>query len=98
MYKSIPSVTSFLKIGEHTWQDTDADGMDSTIYLQSIDWTIDLKKYTGVLNFKEREDRRRPILPCLNGVHYFFTAIHRIATRKYATNICFAVWLYCNFA
>ena len=49
VYQSIPSVTSFFKIGEHTWQDTDAAGMDNTIYLQSVDCTIDLKKiYRGI--------------------------------------------------
>ena len=49
VYQSIPSVTSFLKIGEHTWQDKGADGMDNTIYLRSIDCTIDLKKiYRGI--------------------------------------------------
>ena len=49
VYQSILSVTSFLKIDEHTWQDTDADGTDSTIYLRNIDCTIDLKKiYRGI--------------------------------------------------
>ena len=49
VYQSITSVTSFLKIGKHTWQDTDVDGMASTIYFQSIDCTIDLKKiYRGI--------------------------------------------------
>ena len=49
VFQSIPSVTSFLKVGERTWQDTDADGVESTIYLQSIDCTIELKKiYRGI--------------------------------------------------
>ncbi len=49
VWQTIPSVTTSYKIGDRTWQDTDADGIDATIYLQSIDCTIELKKiYRGI--------------------------------------------------
>jgi len=49
VWQIIPSVTSSFKIGDRTWQDTEAEGLDSAIYLQSIDCSIDLKKiYRGI--------------------------------------------------
>ncbi len=49
VWQTIPSVTASYKIGDRTWQDTEADGLDSSVYLQSIDCTIDLKKiYRGI--------------------------------------------------
>jgi Uma2 family endonuclease len=49
VWQTAPSVTSSYKISERTWQDTEADGLDASIYLQSIDCTIDLKKiYRGI--------------------------------------------------
>ncbi len=49
VWQTIPSVTASYKIGERTWQDTEAEGLDSAVYLQSIDCTIDLKKiYRGI--------------------------------------------------
>lgn len=47
--QNMPFATASFKTAERTWRDTDADGLDSSIYLQSIDCTIDLKKiYKGV--------------------------------------------------
>jgi len=47
--QKMPYVMSSFKTAEHTWQDTEADGLSSSIYLKSIDCTIDLKKiYKGV--------------------------------------------------
>lgn len=44
-----PFLTASYKIAERTWQDSEADGLDSFIYLKSIDCTLDLKKiYKGV--------------------------------------------------
>ncbi len=61
-YKQIPSfkeyvlveqnaafVTASYKIAERTWQDTEADGFDASIHLQSVDCTISLSKiYKGI--------------------------------------------------
>ena len=47
--QTIPWVTASFKIGDKTWQDTDAEGLEASIYLKSIDCTIDLKKiYRGI--------------------------------------------------
>lgn len=47
--QKFPYVVSSFKTAERTWQDTEAEGLDSTIYLKSIDCTIELKKiYKGV--------------------------------------------------
>ena len=49
VWQTEPSVTASFKIGDNAWQDTEADGLDTSIYLQSIDCTIDLKKiYRGI--------------------------------------------------
>lgn len=49
VWQTIPSVTASYKIADRTWQDTEAEGLDSSIYLQSIDCSIDLKKiYRGI--------------------------------------------------
>ena len=49
VWQSILSITASYKIGDRTWQDTEADELDSSIYLQSINCTIDLKKiYRGI--------------------------------------------------
>lgn len=61
-YKQIPSFKEYLRIdqkfpfviasfktAERIWQDTEAEGLESSIYLKSIDCTIDLKKiYRGI--------------------------------------------------
>ena len=47
--QKLPFVTSSFKTAERTWKDTEAEGLDSSIYLESIDCTIELKKiYKGV--------------------------------------------------
>lgn len=47
--QTMPWVSASFKISDRTWQDTEADGLDTSIYLQSIDCTIDLKKiYRGI--------------------------------------------------
>ena len=44
-----PFITSSFKTAERTWTDTEAEGLETAIYLQSIDCTIDLKKiYKGM--------------------------------------------------
>jgi len=49
VWQTIPSVTASYKIADRTWQDTEAEGLDSSIYLQSINCSIDLKKvYRGI--------------------------------------------------
>jgi len=49
VWQTEPSVTASFKISKNTWQDTEADGLETSIYLQSIDCTIDLKKiYKGI--------------------------------------------------
>lgn len=49
VWQTVPSVTASFKIGDKAWQDTEADGLDTSIYLKSIDCTIDLKKiYRGI--------------------------------------------------
>ena len=49
VWQTIPSVTASYKIADRTWQDTEAEGLDGSIYLQSIDCSIDLKKiYKGI--------------------------------------------------
>lgn len=47
--QKIPFVTSSFKTAEKTWTDIEAEGVSSSIYLQSINCTVDLKKiYKGV--------------------------------------------------
>lgn len=47
--QKIPFVLASFKAAEHTWQNTEADGLESSIYLKSLDCTIDLKKiYRGI--------------------------------------------------
>ena len=47
--QTLPMVTASFKIGDKTWQDTDADGLEASIHLKSIDCTIELKKiYRGI--------------------------------------------------
>lgn len=47
--QKMPYLTASYKIAERTWQDTEAEGLNSTIYLKSVDCTLDLKKiYKGV--------------------------------------------------
>jgi Uma2 family endonuclease len=47
--QTLPLVTASFKIADKTWQDTDAEGLEASIYLKSIDCTIDLKKiYRGI--------------------------------------------------
>ena len=53
VWQTEPSVTASFKIGIQAWQDTEADGLDSSIYLQSIDCTIDLKKIYRGIKFAE---------------------------------------------
>lgn len=45
-----PFVTASYKIAERTWQDTDAEGIEDTIYLRSLDITLSLKRlYKGIV-------------------------------------------------
>ncbi len=47
--QQLPMVTASYKIAERTWQDTGADSLDQTVYLRSLDITLDLKRlYKGV--------------------------------------------------
>lgn len=47
--QSMPWVSASFKIGDRTWQDTEADGLHSSILLKSIDCSIELKKiYKGI--------------------------------------------------
>ena len=49
VWQTEPSVTSSFKVGENTWQDTEANGSGTSIYLRSIDCTIELDKiYRGI--------------------------------------------------
>jgi Uma2 family endonuclease len=43
MEQSTPLVTTSLKTAEHTWEDAEAEGLEVSIYLSSIDCTIALK-------------------------------------------------------
>jgi Uma2 family endonuclease len=52
--QGLPWVLSSYKIGERTWEDTEAEGLDKSIYLQSIDCTIDLKKIYRGIKFEEK--------------------------------------------
>ncbi|MCY7357421.1 MAG: Uma2 family endonuclease, partial [Rudanella sp.] len=46
----LPFVTASYKIAERTWQDTDAEGIEATIYLRSLDVTLSLKRlYKGIV-------------------------------------------------
>ena len=45
----MPWVSASFKIGNRTWQDSEAEGLESSIFFKSIDCTIDLKKiYRGI--------------------------------------------------
>ena len=47
--QTVPFVTAIYKTSERTWTDTEADGLDTSVFLQSINCTIDLKRiYKGV--------------------------------------------------
>ena len=49
IHQRFPRVTASCKIAERTWQDTEADSLEQTIYLRSLDITIDVKRlYKGV--------------------------------------------------
>jgi len=46
----LPFVTASYKIAERTWQDTDAEGVEETIYLRSLDVKLSLKRlYKGIV-------------------------------------------------
>jgi Uma2 family endonuclease len=46
--QTMPYIVSSFKMAERTWQDTEAEGLDATIYLKSIDCTLALNKiYKG---------------------------------------------------
>ncbi len=48
--QNMPFVTASYKIAERTWQDTDAEGIEDTIYLRSLDVTLSLKRlYKGIV-------------------------------------------------
>lgn len=47
-----PYLTASYKIAERTWQDTEANGRGSSIYLKSIDCTLDLMKIYKGVNFE----------------------------------------------
>jgi Uma2 family endonuclease len=47
--QNMPLVITSLKTAEHTWEDAEAEGLEASIYLNSIDCTIELKQiYRGV--------------------------------------------------
>lgn len=47
--QDMPTITCSYRIAEDTWKDTIAEGIDSSVYLQSIDCSISLSKiYKGV--------------------------------------------------
>lgn len=47
--QKMPYLVASYKIAERTWQDTVADGLSSSVYLKSINCTLELKKiYKGV--------------------------------------------------
>lgn len=48
-----PAVTASYKIADRTWQDTDAEGVDQSIYLRSLDVTLDLKRIYKGVTFRE---------------------------------------------
>jgi Uma2 family endonuclease len=52
--QSLPWVMASYKIGDRTWEDTEAEGLDTSIYLRSIDCTIDLKKIYRGIKFEEK--------------------------------------------
>jgi Uma2 family endonuclease len=52
--QGLPWVMASYKIGERIWEDTEAEGLDKSIYLQSIDCTIDLKKIYRGIKFEEK--------------------------------------------
>ncbi len=70
-YKQIPSFKEYVlveqdiafvmasyKIADRTWQDTDADGLDTSIHLQSIDCNISLSKiYKGIISASSFQKR-----------------------------------------
>jgi Uma2 family endonuclease len=48
--QKMPYVVSSFKTAERTWQDTEAEDLQSSIYLKSIDCTLSLQKiYKGVI-------------------------------------------------
>lgn len=49
--QEVPLITTSFKTGERTWEDIEADGLETSIYLQSIDCTIELKKIYRGLKF-----------------------------------------------
>jgi Uma2 family endonuclease len=52
--QSLPWVMASYKIGDRTWEDTEAEGLGTSIYLRSIDCTIDLKKIYRGIKFEEK--------------------------------------------
>lgn len=47
--QNMPLVTTSFKKAEHTWEDAEAEGLEASIYLSSIDCTIELRKiYRGI--------------------------------------------------
>jgi Uma2 family endonuclease len=50
--QTMPYVVASFKAAEHTWQDTEADGLEAAIYLKSIDCTLALNKIYKSVKFK----------------------------------------------
>ncbi len=49
IHQRFPMVTASYKIAKRTWQDTEADSLEQTIYLRSLAVTLDVKRlYKGV--------------------------------------------------
>lgn len=53
--QDLPWVTSSYKIADRTWKDTEANTLESSVYLQSVDCTLDMERiYHGVQFSKEK--------------------------------------------
>ncbi len=51
--QTMPYVLASFKSAERTWEDLEAEGLDSTIHLRSVDCTLDLKKIYKGVRFEE---------------------------------------------
>lgn len=50
--QTMPYIVASFKTAEHTWQDTEADGLEAAIYLKSIDCTLALNKIYKSVRFE----------------------------------------------
>ncbi len=47
--QNLPLITTSFRTNNYTWEDSEAEGLTSSIYLKSLDCTLDLKKiYRGI--------------------------------------------------